>query len=87
MSFRFKDLTLHIIAFADRVPGACNPCTATAPPEKLPKPPRPECPQASQKPGCQAPSVKPAKDRPPAAKRSALDLLRQQLQAALVQAG
>lgn len=74
MSFRFKDLTLHIIAFADRQPGACDPCTATAPPEKLPKP-KPECPQASQK----APP-KPPK-RP--AKRSALDLLRDQLRTVL----
>lgn len=71
MSFRFKDLTLHIIAFADRQPGVCSPCTATAPPEKAPKP-KPECPQPSQK----APQ-KPEKNRP--AKRSALDFLRQQL--------
>jgi hypothetical protein len=74
MSFRFKDLTLHIVAFADRQPGICDPCTATAPAEKVPKPkPRPECAQASQKP----PRQQPAKDRP--AKRSALDLLRLQL--------
>ena len=71
MSFRFKDLTLHIMAFADRQPGACSPCTATAPPEKVPRP-KPECPQASQK----APP-KPEKNRP--AKRSALEFLRRQL--------
>lgn len=71
MDFRFKDLTLHAIAFADRQPGACGVCTATAPPEKAPKP-NPGCPQASQK----APP-KPKKNPP--AKRSALDLLRQQL--------
>ena len=83
MSFRFQDLTLHVIAFADRQPGVCNPCTATAPPEKAPTP-KPECTQVSQKPpGCKAPSQKPGKDRPPAAKRSALDILRQQLQTAL----
>lgn len=71
MDFRFKDLTLHAVAFADRQPGACGPCTATAPPEKAPKP-KPECPQASQK----APQ-KPEKNRP--ARRKALGLLRQQL--------
>jgi hypothetical protein len=75
MDFRFKDLALHAIAFADRQPGACDVCTATAPPEKVQKP-KPECPQASQK----APQ-KPEKHRP--AKRSALDLLRQQLRTAL----
>lgn len=75
MSFRFKDLTLHIIAFADRQPGVCSPCTATAPPEKAPKP-KPECPQPSQK-APQKPPPKPEKNRP--AKRNALDFLRQQL--------
>jgi hypothetical protein len=81
MDFRFKDLALHAIAFADRQPGACGPCTATAPPEKAPKPkPRPECPQASQK----APQ-RPEKTRP--AKRNALDLLRQQLRAELRTSG
>jgi hypothetical protein len=79
MSFRFKDLTLHIMAFADRQPGACGVCTATALPEKAPKP-KPECPQASQK----APP-KPEKNRP--AKRSALSLLLQQLRSELRTAG
>jgi len=75
MSFRFKDLTLHIIAFADRQPGACDPCTATALPEKVQKPPKPQCPQASQK-APQKPPKRPAK-------RSALDLLRDQLRTVL----
>ncbi len=79
MDFRFKDLTLHAVAFADRQPGACDPCTATAPPEKAPKP-KPQCPQASQK----APQ-KPEKNRP--AKRNALDRLRHQLRAELRTSG
>lgn len=74
MSFRFENLTLHVIAFADRQPGLCDPCTATAPPEKVQKP-KPECPQASQK-APQKPPKRPAK-------RSALDLLRDQLRTAL----
>jgi hypothetical protein len=78
MSFRFKDLTLHVMAFADRQPGVCGECTATVPPEKAPKP-KPECPQASQK----APP-KPEK-RP--AKRHALSLLLQQLRAELRTSG
>ena len=79
MDFRFKDLTLHAVAFAERQPGICSPCTATAPPEKAPRP-KPDCPPPSQKPPQKAPP-KPERNRP--AKRSALELLRQQLRTAL----
>jgi hypothetical protein len=82
MSFRVRDLAVHVLNLGVERGTGCGPCTASPPPEKVPKPP---CPPVSKKPGqpprCQAPSEKPGKDRP--AKRSALSLLRQQLRAAL----